>query len=153
MKSVYTTCLDSEILYFSIYYAFTHYCLFIQLSYFWLGSYLDEAERRSFAFFSLDSFPKVNNCSNFKWFFSWLIDILLKNIRIFFFFFYRIILFLFFFFFFLICSEFCHTLKWKGLGSNVQIEGRNLATSFLKSYFQRPQENAIIYLVHSIETI
>jgi len=51
MKSVYATCLDSEILYFSIYYAITHYCLFIQLSYFWLGSCLDEVERRSFAFF------------------------------------------------------------------------------------------------------
>lgn len=84
MKSVYATCLDSEILYFSIYYAITHYCLFIQLSYFWLGSCLDEVERRSFAFFfPLDSFPKVNNCSNFKWFFSWLMDILFKNIRIF----------------------------------------------------------------------
>ena len=35
MKSVYATCLDSEIRYFSIYYAITHYCLFIQLSYFW----------------------------------------------------------------------------------------------------------------------
>lgn len=32
--------------------------------------------------FFLDSFPKVNNCSNFKWFFSWLMDILFKNIRI-----------------------------------------------------------------------
>lgn len=65
MKSVNTMHLVSETIYFSIYYAITWYCLFIQLSYFSLGNCLD-IEKRSFTYFSLESFPNVNNSPKLK---------------------------------------------------------------------------------------